>query len=80
MEKYKGSGDPYTDLETGVMYNRLGIKDEATLQRVGSTISYVKSFEFVHTPIRGEFDLGYMKQIHRRLFGDIYEWARDKFV
>ncbi|WP_375658584.1 type II toxin-antitoxin system protein adenylyltransferase VbhT [Bartonella sp. MR30HLJHH] len=75
MGKYKGSGDPYTDLETGVMYNRLGIKDKATLQRVESTISYVKSFEFVHTPIRGEFDLNYMKEIHRRLFGDIYEWA-----
>ncbi|WP_375661688.1 type II toxin-antitoxin system protein adenylyltransferase VbhT [Bartonella sp. CR127HXZ] len=75
MGKYKGSGDPYTDPETGVMYNRLGIKDEATLQRVESTISYVKSFEFVHTPIRGEFDLNYMKEIHRRLFGDIYEWA-----
>ncbi|WP_375651745.1 type II toxin-antitoxin system protein adenylyltransferase VbhT [Bartonella sp. LB28NMGDW] len=75
MGKYKGSGDPYTDHETGVMYNRLGIKDKATLQRVESTISYVKSFEFVHTPIGGEFDLNYMKEIHRRLFGDIYEWA-----
>ncbi|WP_375681284.1 type II toxin-antitoxin system protein adenylyltransferase VbhT [Bartonella sp. AP60NXGY] len=75
MEKYKGSGDPYTDPETGVMYNRFGIKDKATLQRVESTISYVKSFEFVHTPIGGKFDLNYMKEIHRRLFGDIYEWA-----
>ncbi|WP_375628017.1 MULTISPECIES: type II toxin-antitoxin system protein adenylyltransferase VbhT [unclassified Bartonella] len=75
MEKYKGSGDPHTDPETGVMYNRFGIKDKATLQRVESTISYVKSFEFVHTPIGGKFDLDYMKEIHRRLFGDIYEWA-----
>ncbi|WP_375706857.1 type II toxin-antitoxin system protein adenylyltransferase VbhT [Bartonella sp. AA126HLJHH] len=75
MEKYKGSGDSYTDPETGVMYNRFGIKDKATLQRVESTISYVKSFEFVHTPIGGKFDLDYMKEIHRRPFGDIYEWA-----
>ncbi|PPJ44709.1 cell filamentation protein Fic, partial [Rhizobium sp. KAs_5_22] len=28
MGKYKGSGDPYTDPETGVMYNRFGIKDK----------------------------------------------------
>ncbi|WP_375612409.1 MULTISPECIES: type II toxin-antitoxin system protein adenylyltransferase VbhT [unclassified Bartonella] len=75
MEKYKGSGDPYTNPETGVMYNRLGIKDKGTLQRVESAIAYVKSFEFVHTPIRGEFDLNHMKEIHRKLFGDIYEWA-----
>nr|WP_283772529.1 Fic family protein [Bartonella sp. G70] len=57
------------------MYNRLGIKDKATLQRVESAIAYVKSFEFVHTPIRGEFDLNHMKEIHKKLFGDIYEWA-----
>ncbi len=75
MVKYKGGVDPYTDAETGVMYNRFGIKDKGTLQRVESTISYVKSFEFVHTPIRGRFDLNHMKDIHKKLFGDVYEWA-----
>ncbi len=75
MEKYKGSGDPYTDPETGVMYNRFGIKDKATLQRVESTITYARSLELILTPIGGEFDLNHMKEIHRKLFGDIYEWA-----
>ncbi|QEE12787.1 type II toxin-antitoxin system protein adenylyltransferase VbhT [Bartonella krasnovii] len=75
MEKYKGSGDPYTDPKTGVLYNRFGIKDKATLDRVESTFAYVRSFELMLAAIRGKFDLSYMKEIHRKLFGDIYEWA-----
>ncbi|EJF82514.1 Fic/DOC family protein [Candidatus Bartonella washoeensis] len=29
----------------------------------------------MHIPIRGEFDLNHMKEIHRKLFGDVYEEA-----
>ncbi|PIT69212.1 Fic/DOC family protein [Bartonella tribocorum] len=75
MGKYKGSDDPYTDPKTGVLYNRFGIKDKATLQRVESTLTYTRSLELKRNPIRGKFDLGHMKEIHRKLFGDIYEWA-----
>ncbi|WP_375618809.1 type II toxin-antitoxin system protein adenylyltransferase VbhT [Bartonella sp. AC134YNZD] len=75
MEKYKGGVDPYTDAETGVMYNRFGIKDEATLKYVESTLAYAKSLELKRTPIRGRFDLNHMKDIHKKLFGDVYEWA-----
>ncbi|WP_273756640.1 Fic family protein [Bartonella sp. MM73XJBT] len=75
MEKYKGGGDPYTDPETGVLYNRLGMKDKATLERVESTFAYVRSLELMQTPLRGKFDLAHMKEIHRKLFGDVYEWA-----
>nr|WP_275064699.1 Fic family protein [Bartonella sp. AU55XJBT] len=57
------------------MYNRFGIKDKATLQRVEPTFAYIRSYELDSIPIRGKFDLGHMKEIHRKLFGDIYEWA-----
>ncbi len=53
MEKYKGSGDPYTNPKTGVMYNRLGIKDQATLRSLESAFAYIRSYEFDSTPIRG---------------------------
>ncbi|WP_375642733.1 MULTISPECIES: Fic/DOC family protein, partial [unclassified Bartonella] len=75
MEKYKGGVDPYTDAETGVMYNRFGIKDKATLKSVESTLTYARSLELKRTPIRGKFDLNHMKDIHKKLFGDVYEWA-----
>ncbi|WP_019220073.1 Fic/DOC family protein [Bartonella florencae] len=73
--KYEGSGDPYTDPETGVLYNRFGIKDQNTWERVEATFAYLRSFELMLTPLRGRFDLAHMKEIHKKLFGDVYEWA-----
>ncbi|EJF74256.1 Fic/DOC family protein [Bartonella birtlesii] len=75
MEKYKGNGDPYTDPKTGVLYNRFRINDKTTLERVESTFSYLRAFELMHVPVRGKFDLNHMKEIHKKLFGDVYEWA-----
>ncbi|WP_139412437.1 Fic/DOC family protein [Bartonella mastomydis] len=75
METYKGSGDPYTDPKTGVMYNRFEIQDKSVLERVESTFAYVRSFELMRAATGGKFDLNHMKEIHRKLFGDVYEWA-----
>lgn len=75
METYKGSGDPYTDPKTGVMYNRFEIQNKTALERVESTFSYVRSFELMRAATGGKFDLSHMKEIHRKLFGDVYEWA-----
>ncbi|WP_273724007.1 type II toxin-antitoxin system protein adenylyltransferase VbhT, partial [Bartonella sp. AU18XJBT] len=73
--KYENTNDPYTDPKTGVMYNRLGIKDKATLRSMESAFAYIRSYELESTPIRGKFDLNHMKDIHKKLFGDVYEWA-----
>uniref|UniRef100_UPI0035D13581 Fic/DOC family protein n=1 Tax=unclassified Bartonella TaxID=2645622 RepID=UPI0035D13581 len=73
--KYENTNDPYTDPKTGVMYNRLGIKDKATLRSLESAFAYIRSYELDSTPIRGKFDLKHMKDIHKKLFGDVYEWA-----
>ncbi|EJF82674.1 hypothetical protein MCU_01361 [Bartonella elizabethae Re6043vi] len=75
METYKGSGDPYTDPKTGVMYNRFEIQDKTVLERVESTFAYVRSFELMRAARGGKFDLNHMKDIHKKLFGDVYEWA-----
>ncbi|ACS52148.1 cell filamentation protein Fic (plasmid) [Bartonella grahamii as4aup] len=75
MVKYENTNDPYTDPKTGVMYNRLGIKDKATLRSMESAFAYIRSYELDSTPIRGKFDLNHMKDIHKKLFGDVYEWA-----
>ncbi|EJW5844163.1 Fic family protein [Salmonella enterica subsp. enterica serovar Kentucky] len=74
MAKYEGK-DPYTDPETGVLRNRLGLKDEATLERTEATLAYLRSVELAREPVRGKFDLEHMKEIHKKLFGDVYEWA-----
>lgn len=76
MAKYPSDAkDPYVDPASGVLRNRLGISDQAELDRVEATFAAVRSYELAITPVRGEFDLAHLQQIHRRLFGDVYEWA-----
>ncbi|GAA4664953.1 Fic/DOC family protein [Bartonella pachyuromydis] len=40
-----------------------------------ATFAYLRSFELMDTPLHGKFDLAHMKEIHKKLFGDVYEWA-----
>ena len=67
--------DSYLDPATGVLNNRLGITDEATLEQTEAALVATRSYELSQTPLKGTFDLTHLQAIHRRLFGDIYEWA-----
>ncbi|PQZ60011.1 hypothetical protein CQ050_26955 [Achromobacter sp. MYb9] len=76
MAKYPiNAKDPYVDPDSGVLRNRFGISDQAELDRVEATFAAVRSYELAVSPVRGEFDLAHLQQIHQRLFGDVYEWA-----
>ena len=76
MPKYPiDAKDPYVDPDTGVLRNRFGIGDQAELDRVEATFAAVRSYELAVSPVRGEFDLAHLQQIHQRLFGDVYDWA-----
>lgn len=74
MAKYWGN-DPYTDPVTGVLLNKLGIKDEDALDHTESSLSCIRSNELFRTPVPGMFDLGHLQKIHKKLFGDVYQWA-----
>jgi fido (protein-threonine AMPylation protein) len=67
--------DPYLDPESGVLKNRLGISDEATLEQAEAALVATRSFELSLAPLKGLFDLAHLQAIHRYLFGDVYEWA-----
>lgn len=67
--------DPYVDPDTGVLRNRFGIRDQAELDRVEATFAAVRSYELAVTPMQGQFDLGNLQHIHKRLFGDVHDWA-----
>lgn len=76
MAKYPiNAKDPYVDPDTGVLRNRFGISDQSELDRVEATFAAVRSYELAVSPVRGEFDLAHLQQIHQRLFGDVYDWA-----
>jgi cell filamentation protein len=74
MSRYSDN-DPYLDPATGVIKNRLGITDEATLEQTEADIVAARSQELSQTPLKGNFDLAHLRAIHGRLFGDVYEWA-----
>lgn len=61
--------------ENGVLKNKLGITDENELSEAESRLTYLKTAELLDNPIRGNFDLDHLKEIHREIFGEIYEWA-----
>lgn len=67
--------DPYIDPASGLLRNRLGITDADALARVEAEISTVRDLELVSRPVVGTFDPGHLRQVHRRLFADIYPWA-----
>lgn len=76
MAKYPVQAqDPYLDKTSGVLRNRLGITDQAELDRVEATLALVRSLELVKQPVEGQYDLAHLQEIHGRLFGDVYDWA-----
>jgi len=74
MSRYSGLDD-YLDPASGVLRNRLGITDAATLEHAEASLVATRSYELSRAPIEGLFDLAHLQAIHRCLFGDVYEWA-----
>lgn len=74
MAKYEGQ-DHYLDPETGVLQNRLGIREEEELKAAEASLVAWRSYQLVENPIQGRFDLDHLKAIHQHLFQDVYEWA-----
>lgn len=74
--KYAGDGgDPYLDKDTGVLRNLLGITDQAGLDKLESSLSFLRTSELAAKPVKGRFDLAHLQKIHQYLFRDIYAWA-----
>ncbi len=69
------SDDHYLDLASGILKNRLGITEAATLEQAEAALVATRSYELSQTPLEGRFDLAHLQAIHRHLFNDVYEWA-----
>jgi cell filamentation protein len=51
------------------------LRDPAALAEVEARIVAVRDVELARQSLAGGYDLEHLKLFHRRLFGDIYEWA-----
>lgn len=60
---------------TSCLINKFDIKDEVILKELETTITLNKITEYSLNPLFDSFDVQHYKNIHRYLFGDIYDWA-----
>lgn len=69
------SWDPYLDLDTGVLRNRLGLGDRAELARVEAALTASRLYDLQRSRLPGRYDLEHLRSFHRVIFGDVYDWA-----
>jgi cell filamentation protein len=67
--------DPYSDPVTGVLYNKLGLGSAADLESAEREITHAALILLDESPVAPGYDLPHLREIHTRIFGDIYEWA-----
>lgn len=60
---------------TTCLINKLGITDENQLAVIEADITFAKTSLLEEQPVNGKFDLEHYREIHRILFGDLYDWA-----
>jgi cell filamentation protein len=67
--------DPYTDPESGVLVNRLGLATRPELERVERDLTSFALLRLRDRPLPGGYDLTHLQGFHRAIFADIYPWA-----
>lgn len=67
--------DPYVYEDTGVLKNKLGIKNYDELVKAESDISFAKLLTVDRDVDCNEFGIDYLKNIHKYILDDIYDWA-----
>jgi cell filamentation protein len=73
IDKYGAGQDPYTYEGTGVLINTFDIRDEFILEQAEKDLVAVAaaSIHFQSPP----YDVSYLRQLHKSLFGVLYAWA-----
>ncbi|MFR9806912.1 Fic/DOC family protein [Pseudonocardia sp. RS010] len=69
------SWDPYLDLRTGVLRNRLGLTDSVTLAAAEADFTAARLAGLELRPVPGSYDLPHLQAFHWHVFGDVYPWA-----
>lgn len=67
--------DPYLIPGSECLQNNLGIKDTKTLNAIERQITAPMLVSLQKTPIQPTYDLQYLCNIHKRLFGRVYPFA-----
>lgn len=66
--------DPYKCADVDVLKNKLNIKDLSRLEEAESIITTIKLVSVDNIPNKN-FDYQHLMQLHKHIFGELYEWA-----
>lgn len=75
IEEINRLWDSYFYPGTTTLINKLNIYDKDELAQKEAEVTFEKLVELYLNPIKGNFDAEHLRNIHKYIFGDIYEWA-----
>ena len=76
MAKDAPSGpDPHYDYQHNILKNLPGFTDQILLDSFERVEAAEEIFDLQKYPVEGAFDSAHLKQIHARIFQNIYPWA-----
>lgn len=64
MPKY-ANRDHYLDPDSGILKNKLGLRDETALETAEADYVAARSYELAQNPIPGNFDPAHLQAIHK---------------
>ncbi|MFB2583462.1 Fic/DOC family protein [Herbiconiux liukaitaii] len=67
--------DPYLIPGTPVLRNIVGAVSVSELAAAEADLSFARALELLDNPVASTNDLRELKEIHRRLFQDVFDWA-----
>ncbi len=67
--------DPYVYPGTDVLRNKLDIRDKDTFHELQIVSSALRVNDLENLPLKGDYDLKHLQDIHKHLFQEVYEWA-----
>lgn len=67
--------DPYCYSNSRTLKNKLGIRDFDKLYNRERDLANLRSRELFERPVQGRFDFEHLREVHRYLFQDVYDWA-----
>ena len=69
------SDTKYCYPDSDVLINKLDIRDIDRLHKFERKLTMIRLLELFDNPIKGNFDFKHLKDIHKFIFQDIYDWA-----
>ena len=60
---------------TDILKNKLNLQDKELLEKAERFITKFRQIDLEKNPIKGNFDLKHIMEIHKKIFSDIYEFA-----